>query len=71
MSHQPPPSNVSGDASLASALLSLVSLIFSFLNSSHVWLQNMTLIVSLAAGVFALSAWFYKFICWIKKIILK
>ncbi len=37
-----------------SAIVSLVTLIVSFFNSTHVWLQNMTLLVSLIAGMIAI-----------------
>jgi hypothetical protein len=37
-----------------SAIVSLVTLVVSFFNSTHVWLQNMTLLVSLIAGLIAI-----------------
>jgi hypothetical protein len=37
-----------------SAIVSLVTLIVSFFNNTHVWLQNMTLLVSLIAGLIAI-----------------
>jgi len=37
-----------------SALVSLVTLIVSFFNNSHIWLQNITLIVSFIAGCVAI-----------------
>jgi hypothetical protein len=37
-----------------SAIVSLVTLIISFFNNTHVWLQNMTLLVSLIAGLIAI-----------------
>ena len=39
-----------------SALVSLVTLMVSFFNNSHIWLQNITLIVSLIAGCVAIFA---------------
>ena len=37
-----------------SAIVSLVTLIVSFFNDTHIWLQNMTLLVSLIAGIIAI-----------------
>jgi hypothetical protein len=37
-----------------SAIISLITLIVSFFDSPHVWLQNMTLIVSFTAGCIAI-----------------
>jgi len=37
-----------------SAIVSLVTLIVSFFNYTHIWLQNMTLLVSLVAGCIAI-----------------
>lgn len=37
-----------------SAIVSLVTLVVSFFNNTHVWLQNMTLLVSLIAGIIAI-----------------
>jgi len=37
-----------------SAIVSLITLIVSFFNYTHVWLQNMTLLVSLIAGCIAI-----------------
>lgn len=39
-----------------SAVVSLVSLVVSFFDSPHVWLQNLTLLVSLCAGLIAIYA---------------
>jgi hypothetical protein len=39
-----------------SAIVSLFSLIISFFGSTHVWLQNLTLLVSLCAGLIAIYA---------------
>jgi hypothetical protein len=39
-----------------SAIVSLFSLIISFFGSTHVWLQNLTLLVSLCAGMIAIYA---------------
>jgi hypothetical protein len=66
-----PPSDISGGASATSALVSLVSLILAFLNSHHIWLQNITLLVSLGAGLFAISAGLIKLCKWIKSLIIK
>ena len=41
-----------------SAIVSLVSLVFSFFDATHVWLQNLTLLVSLIAGIIAIYAGF-------------
>ena len=49
-------SNASVDVGPTSAIVSLVSLIVSFFNSPHVWLQNTTLLVSLCAGCLAIYA---------------
>jgi len=37
-----------------SAIVSLVTLVVSFFDSPHVWLQNCTLLVSLVAGSIAI-----------------
>jgi len=66
-----PPSDVSGGASTTSALVSLVSFILAFLNNNHVWLQNITLLVSLGAGLFAILAGLMKLVKWIKSVIVK
>jgi hypothetical protein len=70
MSNQPT-SDVTGGASTTSALISLVSFILAFLNNNHVWLQNLTLLVSLGAGLFAISAGIIKLCKWIKSFIVK
>jgi len=44
----------SSDVGPTSAIISLISLIFSFFDSPHVWLQNVTLLVSLIAGCIAI-----------------
>jgi uncharacterized membrane protein YoaK (UPF0700 family) len=51
-----PSSSPSPDATTTStsALVSLVTLIVSFFNNSHIWLQNVTLIVSFIAGCVAI-----------------
>ena len=43
-----------GGTALTSALVSLVTLLVSFFNNSHIWLQNVTLIVSFIAGCIAI-----------------
>jgi uncharacterized membrane protein YccC len=62
-SHHP---DVVGNASAAGALVSLVGFILSFFSTTHVWLQNLVLIISLIAGIFAICAWVYKAIVWIQ-----
>lgn len=44
------------DVGPTSAIVSLVSLIISFFDATHIWLQNLTLLVSLLAGVIAIYA---------------
>jgi hypothetical protein len=39
-----------------SAIVSLVSLVISFFDATHIWLQNLTLLVSLCAGLIAIYA---------------
>jgi len=42
--------------SAVSALVSLLALVLSFFDHPHVWLQNLTLLVSLIAGLIAILA---------------
>jgi len=42
------------DVGPTSAIVSLLSLIVSFFDSPHVWLQNLTLMVSFTAGCIAI-----------------
>jgi hypothetical protein len=42
------------DVGSTSAIVSLLTLIISFFNSTHVWLQNLTLIVSFIAALIAI-----------------
>jgi hypothetical protein len=49
-------SETSLDVGPTSAIVSLLSLIVSFFDSPHVWLQNTTLLVSLCAGCLAIFA---------------
>jgi len=42
--------------SAVSALVSLVALVLSFFDHPHIWLQNLTLLVSLCAGALAIFA---------------
>jgi len=56
MENTPTPSNDGGTGAI-SALVSIISFIAAFLNAPHVWLQNVTLIISLAAGITALISW--------------
>jgi hypothetical protein len=51
MSNNPAPSSEVGSTS---AIVSLLTLIISFFNSTHVWLQNLTLIVSFIAALIAI-----------------
>jgi len=44
----------SAEVASTSAIVSLVTLIVSFFNNTHVWLQNCTLLVSLIAGLIAI-----------------
>jgi MFS superfamily sulfate permease-like transporter len=44
------------DVGPTSAIVSLVSLVISFFDATHVWLQNLTLLVSLLAGLIAIYA---------------
>jgi prepilin signal peptidase PulO-like enzyme (type II secretory pathway) len=44
------------DVGPTSAIVSLVSLVISFFDATHIWLQNLTLLVSLLAGVIAIYA---------------
>jgi hypothetical protein len=44
------------DVGPTSAIISLVSLVLSFFDATHVWLQNLTLLVSLCAGLIAIYA---------------
>jgi hypothetical protein len=50
------------DVGPTSAIVSLVSLVVSFFDSTHVWLQNTTLLVSLLAGCLAIVAGIKKLI---------
>jgi hypothetical protein len=51
MSNSPTPTS---DVGSTSAIVSLLTLIISFFNNTHVWLQNMTLIVSFIAALIAI-----------------
>jgi hypothetical protein len=44
------------DIGPTSAVVSLLYLVLSFLQTTHVWLHNVTLLVSLFAGVIAIYA---------------
>jgi len=44
------------DIGPTSAVVSLFYLVLSFLQTTHVWLHNVTLLVSLCAGVIAIYA---------------
>lgn len=46
----------SADIGPTSAVVSLLYLVLSFLQTTHVWLHNVTLLVSLCAGVIAIIA---------------
>jgi len=49
-------SGTTSDVGPTSAIISLVSLVISFFDVTHVWLQNLTLLVSLFAGGIAIYA---------------
>jgi hypothetical protein len=49
-------STITSDLGPTSAIVSLVSLVISFFDATHVWLQNLTLLVSLCAGLIAIYA---------------
>jgi energy-coupling factor transporter transmembrane protein EcfT len=51
MSDSPSPTS---DVGATSAIVSLLTLIISFFNTTHVWLQNMTLIVSFIGAIIAI-----------------
>jgi hypothetical protein len=55
-------SGTSSDVGPTSAIVSLVSLVVSFFDATHVWLQNTTLLVSLLAGCLAIVAGIKKLI---------
>jgi len=55
-------STTTSDVGPTSAIISLISLIFSFFDVTHVWLQNLTLLVSLFAGGIAIYAGIRKLI---------
>lgn len=55
MNHSASPSP-DGSTASTSALVSLVTLLISFFNTSHIWLQNITFIVSFFAGCIAIYA---------------
>lgn len=44
------------DIGPTSAVISLFYLVISFLETTHVWLHNVTLLVSLCAGIIAIYA---------------
>ena len=71
MNNHAPSADISGGASAAGALVSLVSFIVSFFSESHIWLQNLGLLVSVSAGFIAIGAGVYKLAYWIKSIIVK
>jgi hypothetical protein len=48
--------------SAVSALVSLLALVLSFFDHPHVWLQNLTLLVSLIAGLIAILAGLKKWV---------
>jgi len=62
MSNHAPTTDISGNTSAAGALVSLTSFVVAFFSESHVWLQNLGLVVSVTAGVIGITAFFYKFI---------
>ena len=62
MSNHSPSTDISGSTSAAGALVSLTSFVVAFFSESHIWLQNLGLVVSVTAGVIGITAFFYKFI---------
>jgi hypothetical protein len=50
----PTPTTTDGGSGAVSALISLITLVCSFFDSPHVWLQNITLLISVTAGVMAI-----------------
>ena len=58
MSHNAPPpaDQTSAATSVAGAGVSLITCILAFFNESHIWLQNVTLLVSMGAGLIAIYA---------------
>ena len=51
MENSPSPTS---DVGATSAIVSLLTLIISFFNTTHVWLQNCTLIVSFVGAIIAI-----------------
>ena len=49
-----------------SAIVSLLTLIVSFFNQTHIWLQNLTLIVSFIAAIIAIVSGVRKLKSWEK-----
>ena len=58
MSHTPTPdtNQISTATSVTGAGVSLITCILAFFNETHVWLQNVTLLVSMGAGLVAIYA---------------
>jgi len=52
--------STTSDVGPTSAIVSLLTLIVSFFDSPHIWLQNITLLVSFTAGCVAIYANFIR-----------
>jgi hypothetical protein len=65
MSNHTPSTDISGSTSAAGALVSLTSFVVAFFSESHVWLQNLGLLVSVTAGTIGIMAFLYKFGTWV------
>ena len=68
MSHNSPSADISGSTSAAGALVSLTSFVVAFFSESHIWLQNLGLLVSVTAGAIGILAFLYKFFTFAKSI---
>jgi hypothetical protein len=66
MSNHTPSTDISGSTSAAGALVSLTSFVVAFFSESHIWLQNLGLLVSVTAGTIGIIAFLYKFATWVK-----
>jgi hypothetical protein len=67
MNNHTPSTDISGSTSAAGALVSLTSFIVAFFSETHVWLQNLGLLVSVTAGFIGIIAFLYKFVTWVKQ----
>jgi hypothetical protein len=66
MSNHAPSTDISGSTSAAGALVSLTSFVVAFFSESHIWLQNLGLLVSVTAGTIGIMAFLYKFATWVQ-----